>query len=254
MRHLAIAIVVLAAIAGIADAQRWRRAAKRVQAGGFLHYELTGLTMIEDHMTPAEASELVLAGARLHGFLGDNASVAYHVGLDLGFGSTIRDGGFAYDVALFPVGAMVRFGKTSIAGFGAGIGAIGAIGTIDDAVTVPVEALAEIGGGRLRVIARARVAYVAGADSRQSAAPSIPFADELDAMVGLRIGRHHDGFGFPTGNGYFVGVSYRELAGARFAGITIGYSIDGAMPRRWVNDGEDDGDQRPRRRRRTSSE
>jgi hypothetical protein len=31
---------------------------------------------------------------------------------------------------------------------------------------------------------------------------------------------------FPTGNGYFVGVAYREAEGARFIGATIGYSVD----------------------------
>lgn len=238
-RGAAVAAVVafgaVAASAGEARANRWRRAAERVQAGAWLHYELTGLTVVDEGMTPPNARELVLAGARLHGFVGANASVAYHFGIDLAAGGTIRGGGFAYDVALFPVGVVVRGGATSIFGIGAGIGVIGAAGTIDDAVTLPVEVTAEVGGG-VRVLARARFAYVAGAASRQSAAPSLPFADELDAMLGLRLGRHYRDYGFPTGNGYFVGASYRELAGARFLGLTIGYSIDLAMPRRWVRD------------------
>lgn len=232
------ALIAIAGAAGPAAAEPWRRKMNRVQGGAYLHYEVSGLTVIDDdaRMTgaPPAAKELVLAGARLHGFLGQNASVAYHVGLDLGFGSTLRDGGFAYDLALFPVGIVVRGGQTSIFGVSAGVGAIGAIGTIDDAITVPVEAIAELGDGRFRVLARGRVAYIAGANARQSAAPSIPFADELDAMLGLRFGRHYEDYGFPTGNGYFVGASYRELAGVRFLGLTIGYSIDLAMPRRWV--------------------
>jgi hypothetical protein len=191
----------------------------------------------------------VLAGARLHGFLSGNASVAYHVGIDLAAGGTIRDGGFAYDVALFPAGVVVRAGRTSIVGVGVGVGFIGAIGTIDDAVTLPVEAVAELGGGRVRLLARARAAYVAGADTRQHGAPSIAFADELDAMLGLRVGRHYKDYGFPTGNGYFLGASYRELGGARFVGVTIGYSIDMAMPRRWVDDEASDNVSNPRRRR-----
>jgi hypothetical protein len=92
------------------------------------------------------------------------------------------------------------------------------------------------------VLARVRWAYVAGAASRQSAAPSIAFADELDATLGLRLGRRYRDHGFPTGNGYFVGASYRELADARFLGLTIGYSIDLAMPRRWVSERGGDGD------------
>lgn len=230
----AVAVVVAAAAtAGEARANRWQRAAERIQGGAWLHYELTGLTAVEG--AAPEAHELVLAGARIHGFLGGNASVAYHIGLDLAAGGTIRGGGFAYDVALFPAGVVVRGGATSIFGVGAGIGVMGAVGTIDDAVTLPVEVVAEVGGG-VRVLARARFAYVAGAASRQSAAPSLPFADELDAMLGLRLGRRYRDHGFPTGNGYFVGASYRELAGTRFLGLTVGYSIDLAMPRRWVRD------------------
>jgi hypothetical protein len=169
--------------------------------------------------------ELVLARARQHGFLGEGASVAYHIGLDLFAGGTLRGGGFAYDVALFPLGVVVRFGRTSIVG--------AATGTLDDAVALPLEALAEVGDA-WRVIARVRTSYTTGADARQHGAPSIAFADELDAMLGLRIGRHYDSHGFPSGNGYFIGASYRELARTRMAGVTIGYSIDLAMPRRWV--------------------
>jgi len=210
----------------------------RVQGGAFLHYELTGLTAVDDAMDEPKAQDLVLAGARLHGFVGRGANVAYHIGVDLFAGSTIRGGGFAYDVTLFPIGLVVRFGKTSLVGVSAGVGASGAVGTLDDAVTTPLEAIAEVGSG-VRVLARARISYVAGADSRQSAAPSIAFADELDAMLGVRFGKHYDSHGFPSGNGYFVAASYRELAGTRFAGITIGYSIDLAMPRRFVGAGDD---------------
>lgn len=254
MRALAVAIAMLATTA-VADAQRWRRAAKRWQGGAWLHYEVTGLTVVDDEAHPPNAAlaadDLVLAGARLHGFLGGNASIAYHVGVDLAFGSTLRDAGFAYDVALFPLGILVRAGKTSIVGFGAGISGLGAVGTIDDALQVPLEMTIEVGiGRRLRALSRTRVTYNALSAGRQSAADSIPFADELDAMLGLRVGRYYDDFGFPSGNGYFVGVNYRELAGGRMLGLTIGYSIDLAMPRRWVEPREGDYDDRGRRRKR----
>jgi hypothetical protein len=231
-------------------ADRWRRRKERYQGGAWLHYELTGLSAVDRE--PAQpADDLVLAGARLHGFLGTNASIAYHIGADLAFGSTTRDAGFAYDVALFPVGILVRAGKTSIVGFGAGIGGMGAVGTLDDALTLPVEMTAEVGiGRRVRILSRARVTYNALAPTRQSGAPNVPFADELDAMLGLRIGRYYDDYGFPSGNGYFVGASYRELARGHMVGLTIGYSIDLAMPRRWVDKREAEYDDRGRRRRR----
>jgi hypothetical protein len=239
----AAAAVVFTAAGAEARADRWERAADRMQGGAWLHYELAGLAVVDeaglrhpgDPAPEPAARELVLAGVRLHGFLGANASVAYHVGLDLAAGGTLDGGGFAYDVALFPIGVVVRVGETSIVGVGAGVGALGATGTIDDAVTLPVEAIAELGAGRARLLARARAAYVAGAAGRQNGAPSLPFADELDATLGLRIGRAYRDHGFPTANGYFAGVAYRELAGARFLGLAIGYSIDMATPRRWVD-------------------
>lgn len=201
----------------------------RWQGGAWLHYELTALHAVDDARVTAEhprATELVLAAARLHGFVGQGRTIGFHIGIDLGAGATLRGGGLAYDVALFPVGIGVRVGRTGIVALGAGVGAIGAVGTLDDAVTLPLEVNVELGGGRARLLARGRVAYVAGAAGRQSAAPSAPFADELDATIGLRLGRHYEDFGFPSGNGYFVGASYRELAGTRFCGLVIGYSID----------------------------
>ena len=57
-------------------------------------------------------------------------------------------------------------------------------------------------------------------------------AQELDATLGVRIGHHYEDYGFPSGNGYFVGAGYRELAGTRYVGAVVGYSIDLATPRR----------------------
>ena len=233
MKWLAVSFALAWASPAVAD--KWSDRADRFHGGAFLHYELTTLTAIEPDEMPERTTErftdLALAGVRLHGFLARNSRVAYHIGFDGAAGSSIRRAGFAYDVALFPVGVVLRLGETSIVGVGAGVGFSGAVGTLDDAVSLPLEALAEIGGGRVRLMARARAAFVAKADARQDGAPSTQQVDELEAMLGLRIGRHYDSFGFPSGNGYFVAVSYRELAGSQLAGITLGYSIDLAMPR-----------------------
>jgi hypothetical protein len=229
-------LLVVMLLAGDAAADGWSRAADRIQGGGYLHYELSGWTAIDDDTTrmttPRESDRLVLAGARLGGFLGAGASVGYHIALDVFAGSTLASGGFAYDVALYPVGIAARFGPTSVLAIAAGIGGSGAVGTIDDAAIVPVQTTLEVGKG-VRLIARARFSYVLGAAGRQSAAPSAPFADELEASVGIRLGRFYDKHGFPTGNGYFVAAAYREQLGSRFVGMTIGYSIDAALPRRF---------------------
>lgn len=225
---LALGVVVAPEVADARPFDEW-------QGGAWFHYELTALHDIEDTKADSPANQLILAGVRIHGFVGQSETIGYHVGLDFAFGGTLHERGFAYDVALFPVGVGVRFGRTGVIAFGAGFQAIGATTTIDDAVALPLEVNLELGDGRLRFLARGRAAYIAGADGRQSAAPSIAFADELDATVGLRIGHHYEDYGFPSGNGYFVGASYRELAGTRFAGLVIGYSIDMSTPRKAVN-------------------
>jgi hypothetical protein len=244
----ALAIITAIALGTPAHADRWSRAMDRWQGGAWLHYELTGLA------SDASPDQLILSGARLHGFIGANASIAYHVGVDILLGSTVGGAGFAYDLALYPLGVLVRAGKTTILGFGVGVAGMGAVGTIDDAIAIPLEMTAEVGlGRRLRLLSRTRVQWNAGAAERQSGAESVPFADELDAMLGLRVGRYYDDYGFPSGNGYFVGVNYREQGReqgrGQMVGLTIGYSIDLAMPRRWVDEREPEYDRRGRRRR-----
>ena len=223
MRSAALLLLLV----GCARWAKHRDLAERAQGGAYLHYELTSATKVDGEGRP---QDLVLAGARLHGFVGGGKTVGLHAGIDLAAGSTLRGAGFAYDVALFPIGVAVRFGKTSVLALGGGVGAMGAVGTLDDAVTLPVEATLEAGGG-WRLLARVRTSYIAGAGDRHDGAPSIPFADELDAMVGLRFGHHYEEYGYPSGNGYFVGVTYRELLDAHWVGAAIGYSIDLGTPR-----------------------
>jgi hypothetical protein len=226
---LAAAFVCIVASAHRVDAQPMRDA----QGGAQLHYELSSLHALTPDdaasSAPSVPRDLVLAGARLHGIIGGRR-VGYHAGLDLAAGATVRQSGFAYDVTLFPLGVALRFGETSLLSLGAGVGASGAVGTLDDAATFPFEARLELGRG-IRLLARVRATYIAAAPSRQNGALATGLADELEASLGLRFGRAYDDYGFPTANGYFIGASVRELLGQRFAGIMIGYSID--MGTRW---------------------
>jgi hypothetical protein len=220
------ALVILVLLCGTARAQRF---------GGWggsatLHYELHNLHAIEQGaMSVPAASDFVLAGTRLHGMISRDR-FGYHVGLDLAAGGSIRGGGFAYDVSLFPLGLGMRLSDTSIVTLGAGIGANGATRTLDDALTIPLEARFEVGRG-IRLLGRARATYLLAADGRKDGGVSTSFSDELEAMLALRLGRAYSDFGFPTGNGYFFGVSVREQLGARYAGLLIGYSIDMATHR-----------------------
>ena len=215
------ALVIVCLLASPARAG-WRELAERWGGVAWLHLEATVLERID--AAPPGFSELALAGARLHGLATPNSWIAYHVGIDIAAGSTLRGAGFAYDVALFPVGAAVRFGETSFVALGAGVGAIGAVGTLDDAATFPLELTVEAGGS-VRVLARARASLLAGAARRDH---------ELEGSLALRIGHRYHDFDFPSGNGYVIGVAYRDLEGARFVGATIGYSIDLATPRHVV--------------------
>jgi hypothetical protein len=221
MRALLVITVMLVVTLGLES--RAHAQMPDLQGGAQLHYELEGLHAVDhaDAMTYPEARDFVMATARLHGFLGSK-TFGFHMGLDLGAGGTIHDGGFAYDVSVFPFGVAFRFFETSFLTLGAGIGAAGATGTLDDAVTFPLEARLEVGRG-LRLLGRARATFVDAARHREGGAP---FTDELEGMLGLRIGSGYDEYGFPTGNGYFVGATFKEQLGTRFLGLMIGYSID----------------------------
>jgi hypothetical protein len=177
------------------------------QGNAWAHDELTASHDVDPPAaaqaspSPLRFSELVLAGTRVNGLLGTER-YGYHIGADLSFGSTLRAGGFAYDLALFPLGGGLRLGATSAVMVG------------------------EFDAGRAGILTRARITYVAAAAARDRGSRTLSFADEAEAMLALRIGHHYESHGYPTGNGYFAGVAYRELSGARFLGLTIGYSLD----------------------------
>ena len=173
-----------------------------------------------------------LGGLRIRGLVGKGA-IGYLAGLELHAGMT-WPAGFAYQVDLFPIGVGLRLGERGALGLAAGVGASGATGTMDDAAELPVEASLELGlGSRLRLQARGRAVWLGNADARQHGAPSFDRAgvDELDGTIALRVGRSYREHGLPSGNGTFVGVTYREREGATFLGAMIGYGVDVGTPR-----------------------
>lgn len=216
----------------------WLADVQDLQGAAWMHYELTWTHEVDGDARP---ENFILASARLHGFVGEGANVGFHAGFDLAGGSTIASrgsaaatrAGFAYDLALLPVGIGVRGPRNSFVALGTGVQWSGAVGSLDDATLLPLELTFEYGNG-LRVLGRARVGWVAGADGRHDGARDLPFTDELDAMLGVRLGKAYDDYGFPSGNGYFIGAAYRELLGARYVGVTLGYSIDIGSKRRYL--------------------
>lgn len=190
----------------------------------WLHYRLSyEHRAAPDPPTPA-GTGLALAGVELDGLLGRR--LAYLVGVDLAAGATIP-AGFAYQVALRPVGLAVRLGATGAVGVSVGVGASGAVGTLDDGVEFPAVLAVELPlGDRLRLIGRGRVVWLAAAPARRRGAPEVGWADELDAWIGVRVGRRYDDFGIRSGNGTLLGIAYRGRAGARMVGVTLAYSVD----------------------------
>jgi hypothetical protein len=215
-------VVAAATTTGVARAD-W----EDYQGAGSLEYEAAYLhTVDQDDADPERAVDgLGLAGFRLRGQVG-KSWLGYRIGLDLRAGAT-APGGFAYDVDLYAVGVGARLGRWSVVGITGGIGASGATGTVDDAMTFPVEASIELAlGGRIRVLARGRLTWLAAAPNRDDGSRTVDFADELDATFAIRLGHRWTDWGFPTGNGYFVGVSYRESEGAQMVGVILGHSLD----------------------------
>ena len=131
----------------------------------WLHYRLSyEHRAAPDPPTPA-GTGLALAGVELDGLLGRR--LAYLVGVDLAAGATIP-AGFAYQVALRPVGLAVRLGATGAVGVSVGVGASGAVGTLDDGVEFPAVLAVELPlGDRLRLIGRGRVVWLAAAPARR---------------------------------------------------------------------------------------
>jgi hypothetical protein len=202
----------------------------RVQGAASLEYEASYVHAFERDAARPAPDGLGLAGARLRGQIG-KSWLNYRVGLDLRAGAT-APGGFAYDCDLYLAGAGILLGRWSRLGIVGGIGAAGATGTLDDVVQLPVEASLELGiGDHVRVLARGRLAWHAAARGRSDGAPSVGFADALDASLAIRLGDRKVQYGFPAGNGYYLGVAYREADGARMIGAVIGHSIDAGS--RW---------------------
>lgn len=219
MRALAIIGVVVGVLAtsGVAHAQM------PSSFGSWMHYELSGAHAIDEGM--AAPTDLVLAGARVGGFVGAR-HVAYAASFDFAFGATIGARGFMYEVGLLPLGIALRPSERSVIAFATGIAGSGAIGTLDDAVALPLELTAETTLGPLRVLARGRASFLAASAARQDGARSVGWADEIDATFAIRIGHRFEKFRLASGNGYFLGATYREMQGARFFGLVIGHSVD----------------------------
>jgi len=192
-------------------------------------YGLVVLHDVEPGPTPPAFGDLAVFAISVHGLLQVHRALYADIAWDVQLGSTLGRGGFAYDVSALPIGVGVRLAEDSAIGIAAGLGANGAVGTLDDAVTLPIELYADLAvHRRLRILARLRTSFVAAAPGRDLGAPSLPssrLGDELDAMLAVRI-RHRLTKSVERADaGPIVGVAYREWLGARFCGVVLGIGL-----------------------------
>jgi hypothetical protein len=170
-------------------------------------------------------TQLGLVGMRFSFMAGDR-EISEHISFDAAIGGQVgRHGGFAYDTAVLPLGIGLRLGPDSFLALDTGLAAMGATGSLDDAVLVPIQLELEY-GLTYHLIVRARDSFVFGADGRRDGAPSLPIGDELEAMVGVRVGKS-DNPSVPMG--YFIGVAYKEMLDTRYIGLSLGYALGGTQ-------------------------
>jgi hypothetical protein len=214
------AVLILIAMTSVAHADEPVGAA---QFGFTLlqHFsDMRPVTALPTAATPEPAiKQLGLVGIRFGVMAGDPRVGAY-LALDAAVGGQVgRHGGFAYDVAVLPAGLGVHLGDDAFVAVSSGLAAMGATGSLDDAILIPLQLQLEY-GVTYHLTLRVRDSFVFGADSRADGAPSLPLGDELDGMLGVRIARSND-----SPEGYFLGVAYKEMLGTRYVGLALGCAI-----------------------------
>ncbi|MCA9679029.1 MAG: hypothetical protein H6709_24570 [Kofleriaceae bacterium] len=218
-------VVVAACLAGCGAGSL--RHVRDWKFAGALAYDLEARAPLadDDPATTAPYDGAVEVGLRLRAG-GGPGHAGYGVGVDLHAGATLP-GGFAWGVGVLPAGVIGPLGDRGVWGVVGGVGLSGITGRLDPALSVPVEAFAS-----LRLASRVGVALwlqpswvVAGAD-RYDGATTVDVFDEVRAGLSLRVGRRYHRWGFGSGNGYHVGVTWTEQVDTRFVGLLLGYDLD----------------------------
>jgi alpha-beta hydrolase superfamily lysophospholipase len=162
----------------------------------------------------------VTAGLRARFGLGPYAG-----GLDLRAGSFPDGRGALYEADLHAVGLGLRADSGASASVTGGIGIGGVRGA--SATHLPVELSLEAPLGPIRALARAGAGWRLSGPRYASDAHGI--ADELDAMLGIRLGRdRHYWAHVVAGAGPYVAVTYRDLGGVEFYGVELGVELWGS--------------------------
>jgi glyoxylase-like metal-dependent hydrolase (beta-lactamase superfamily II) len=157
------------------------------------------------------------AGLRLRGMFGRVAiGAGYVVGLDARAGSL---NGGVYELDAHPAGIALRAANGGMIAVTAGAGVGGArSATASHAI---VELSGELPAGPVRLLARGAVGWALGGPGYAGDAHGV--ADELTALIGVRLGGDHAWGDYRAGHGPYLAFTYRDLGGAERFGLALGF-------------------------------
>ncbi len=203
----------------------------RAQEGGLV-LQIDALNMrSHDTTTTSGLRDVLTAGLSIDANVRmGKGHVAHAAFIDLHFGAGL-DGGFAYNMALLPLGLALydrkQYATLSVA---TGVRYRGVTGHKPAALLAPLRASLVVRAGTHVLLNGWASAAFTSSDARQSGSNLAPFGDELSLGVTVRLGpggTMRPGRGAVSyGNGYFAGVLYEEHLGGEFWGITIGHGVN----------------------------
>jgi hydroxyacylglutathione hydrolase len=159
------------------------------------------------------------AGLRVRLILGRGGpGVGYAFGVDLRAG--YLNGGI-YEADAHPIGLALRDATGGLVMVTGGIG-LGGIRS-NTASHAGVELTGELPAGPIRLLARASLGWALGGPGYATNAHGV--ADELTALVGVRLGRDHTWGDYHAGHGPYLALTYRDLGGAELLGIALGVDV-----------------------------
>jgi acylglycerol lipase len=158
-------------------------------------------------------------GLRVRAMLGGR--IGWYAGIDARVGG-ITDA--YYEADLHALGLAWRCPCGALVGVSGGIGIGGVRG--NTATHIPVELVAELPLGPVRLLARGGLGWRLSGDKYASDAHGL--ADEASALIGIRLGRDvHYWANVVAGSGPYLAVTYRNLGGGELIGLALGVNLFG---------------------------
>jgi glyoxylase-like metal-dependent hydrolase (beta-lactamase superfamily II) len=145
-------------------------------------------------------------------------------GLGYALGAELRggyQGGGIYEADAHPIGVALRdaAGRFVAVTGGAGLGGVRG----NAASHAVVELAGELPVGPLRLVARGGLGWALGGPAYAGDAHGV--ADELTALIGVRLGGERGWGDYRAGHGPFVALGYRDLGGAELFGLALGFEV-----------------------------